>query len=56
MNPFLRRLGFSPKDRVVIPHADDLGMCHAANRAFSGSPSKVVNRRDHGALPEFAWR
>jgi predicted glycoside hydrolase/deacetylase ChbG (UPF0249 family) len=34
MNPFLQRLGFSPDDRVVILHADDLGMCHAANGAF----------------------
>ncbi len=35
MNPFLARLGFSPDDRVVIFHADDLGMCHAANTAFA---------------------
>ncbi len=34
MNLFLKRLGFGPEDRVVIPHADDLGMCHAANQAF----------------------
>lgn len=31
----LERLGFSPTDRVVIAHADDLGMCHAANTAFA---------------------
>lgn len=30
----LERLGFRPGERVVIVHADDLGMCHAANRAF----------------------
>jgi predicted glycoside hydrolase/deacetylase ChbG (UPF0249 family) len=29
MNPFLERLGFRADDRVVIIHADDLGMCHA---------------------------
>jgi predicted glycoside hydrolase/deacetylase ChbG (UPF0249 family) len=34
MNAFLERLGFAPEDRVVIFHADDLGMCHAMNEAF----------------------
>jgi predicted glycoside hydrolase/deacetylase ChbG (UPF0249 family) len=34
MNFFLERLGFSPDDRAVIFHADDLGMCHAANGAY----------------------
>jgi predicted glycoside hydrolase/deacetylase ChbG (UPF0249 family) len=29
LNPALRRLGFSDKDRVVILHADDVGMCQA---------------------------
>lgn len=30
----LQRLGFSPDDRVVILHADDIGMCHATIPAF----------------------
>jgi chitin disaccharide deacetylase len=30
----LRRLGFSATDRVVIVHADDIGMCHATVRAY----------------------
>jgi chitin disaccharide deacetylase len=30
----LERLGFSPSDRVVILHADDIGMCHATIPAF----------------------
>ncbi len=34
-NLALIELGFSPQDRVVILHADDLGMCHAANAAFA---------------------
>ena len=33
-NPVLRKLGFSPGDRVVIVHADDVGMCHATVPAF----------------------
>lgn len=34
MSSTLQRLGFAPTERVVIAHADDLGMCHAANTAF----------------------
>ena len=34
-NTTLQRLGFQPTDRVAIVHADDLGMCHAANLAFA---------------------
>lgn len=30
----LERMGFDPTQRVVITHADDLGMCHASNAAF----------------------
>src|SRR4051812_44647597 len=29
MTPILRQLGFGPDDRVVVVHADDLGMCQA---------------------------
>lgn len=35
MNPALRELGFSPDDRVVIVHADDVGMCGASVDAFA---------------------
>ena len=28
-------LGFSPDARVLIPHIDDVGVCHGANRAFA---------------------
>lgn len=34
-NPVLRRLGFSPNDRVVIIHTDDIGMCQASLSAFA---------------------
>ncbi|MFN4294102.1 MAG: polysaccharide deacetylase family protein [Thermoflexales bacterium] len=34
-NPALKKLGFSERDRVVIIHADDIGMSHASCAAFS---------------------
>jgi len=33
-NPALRELGFSASDRVVVVHADDIGMCQASVDAF----------------------
>jgi predicted glycoside hydrolase/deacetylase ChbG (UPF0249 family) len=33
-NRALRELGFGPRDRVVVVHADDLGMCQATIDAF----------------------
>jgi predicted glycoside hydrolase/deacetylase ChbG (UPF0249 family) len=33
-NPLLRRLGFGPRDRVVILQADDIGMCEATIAAL----------------------
>jgi predicted glycoside hydrolase/deacetylase ChbG (UPF0249 family) len=33
-NPALRRLGFAAGDRVVVVHADDVGMCGATVDAF----------------------
>ncbi len=35
MNPALRELGFSSRDRVAIVHADDVGMCGASVDAFA---------------------
>ncbi len=35
MNPILRTLGFSPTDRVVILHADDIGSSQGANAAYA---------------------
>ncbi len=34
-NPLLKRLGFAPDDRVVIIHANDVGMCQASVTAFA---------------------
>jgi len=34
-NPVLKKLGFTNDDRVVIIHADDIGMCQASIEAFS---------------------
>lgn len=33
-NPFLNKLGFAEDDRVVILHADDIGMCQSTVTAF----------------------
>ena len=33
-NPFLKKLGCSDNDRLVIIHTDDIGMCHASVQAF----------------------
>ena len=35
INPVLKRLGFSNTDRLVIIHADDIGMCQASIAAFA---------------------
>ncbi|MEI2692146.1 MAG: polysaccharide deacetylase family protein [Anaerolineae bacterium] len=34
MNPILRQLGFAATDRVVVLHADDIGMCQATLPAY----------------------
>lgn len=33
-NPILKKLGFPSDARLVIFHADDVGMCHGSNQAF----------------------
>ncbi|MEZ4708023.1 MAG: polysaccharide deacetylase family protein [Caldilineaceae bacterium] len=33
-NPLLARLGYDADARLVIFHADDVGMCHGSNQAF----------------------
>lgn len=35
VNPILEKLGFSDNDRVVVFHADDIGMCHASVAAYA---------------------
>ncbi|HVT18108.1 MAG TPA: ChbG/HpnK family deacetylase [Thermoanaerobaculia bacterium] len=34
-NPVLKELGFAPGDRVVVLHADDVGICQASVDAFA---------------------
>lgn len=34
VNPLLSALGYDASARLVIFHADDVGMCHGSNRAF----------------------
>jgi predicted glycoside hydrolase/deacetylase ChbG (UPF0249 family) len=33
-NPYLQKIGYTDNDRLVIIHADDIGMCHASVQAF----------------------
>ena len=33
-NDVLSALGLPGGGRAIIPHQDDVGMCHGANRAF----------------------
>ncbi len=33
-NPLVTQLGYSPDARLVLFHADDVGMCHGSNQAF----------------------
>jgi predicted glycoside hydrolase/deacetylase ChbG (UPF0249 family) len=35
-NPVLRKMGFSENDRVIVIHADDIGMCQASVAAMDG--------------------
>ena len=46
-NPYLKRLGFADDDRVVVLHADDIGMCQSTISAYAdliacGSVSSVA--------------
>lgn len=34
-NPVLKKLGFSPEDRLLIVHVDDIGLCQANVEAFA---------------------
>jgi hypothetical protein len=34
-NPVLKKLGYSEKDRLVIIHTDDIGMCQASIQAYA---------------------
>ncbi len=36
-NPVLEKLGYGPKDRVVVLHADDIGMCAATLPAYDAA-------------------
>jgi predicted glycoside hydrolase/deacetylase ChbG (UPF0249 family) len=35
MNPFLKKMGYGPQDRVVVIHADDVGMCQSSLTAYA---------------------
>jgi chitin disaccharide deacetylase len=35
VNPFLKKMGYGPDDRVVVIHADDVGMCQSSLDAYA---------------------
>jgi hypothetical protein len=43
-NPLLEQLGYAPDARLVIFHADDVGMCHGANQAFLDLQAAAIVR------------
>lgn len=43
-NPLLHQLGYAPDARLVIFHADDVGMCHGANQAFLDLQAAAIVR------------
>ena len=47
-NPYLKKLGFADTDRVVVLHADDIGMCQ-------GSVSAYASLLDFGVLSSAAF-
>ena len=53
-NPLLEKLGYGPKDRLVILHADDVGMCHGSNLAYQ-ELLPVGNVRTGSAMVPCPW-
>jgi len=54
MNPILQSLGFGPSDRVVITHADDVGMCHATVDAFEAL-ARIGTLRSGAVMVPCPW-
>jgi predicted glycoside hydrolase/deacetylase ChbG (UPF0249 family) len=50
-NPALRALGFAPRDRVVVVHADDVGMCGATVDAFVELSERGVTSSGSAMVP-----
>lgn len=50
-NPLAKQLGYGPDDRLVIFHADDVGMCHGSNQAFLDLQGAAIVKSGSLMLP-----
>ena len=50
-NPLLQQLGYAPDARLVVFHADDVGMLHGANQAYLELQAAGISRSGSVMIP-----